>query len=166
MMMSAPNDPKDLFDEVDGAVLAQIRGMYDSVDPVPAELYSRVRFAIDLETADRELARLCEDMRFANQVRGAERTHALTFESENLTIGVTVTRSDHSRIRLDGWHAPPGSLRIELRTAELRMETMSDEDGRFVIDGVPPGEVQLLAYPTPGSDIHLSRTVVTPLTCL
>src|SRR5262249_9279757 len=46
------------LDSLDRTLLAQIREMYDSADPVPAELYGRVRFAIDVENADRELAQL------------------------------------------------------------------------------------------------------------
>jgi len=153
------------LDGLDRTLLARIREMYDSADPVPAELYGRVRFAIDVENADRELAQLCRDMPLATPVRAQEQADTLTFESESLTIGFTVTRPDGT-IRLDGWHAPAGSLRIELRTAELRMETMSDNSGRFVIVGVPPGEVQLFAYPTPGSSVDLPRTVVTPPTVL
>ncbi len=150
------------LDEVDDAVLTEIQRMYQALDPVPAEAYDRVFFALDLESSEAELARLCDEVTVGSAARSAEQAHTMTFDSDAVTITVTVSQSENGSFRLDGWLAPAGALRLELRTGDLRLQAMSDDGGRFVIDGVSPGEIQLAVHPTPGSGVELTRTVRTP----
>jgi hypothetical protein len=67
-------------------------------------------------------------------------------------------------VRVDGWLAPPGPLRVELRTAPadpdgpgVSRTVEADEAGRFVFTGVPHGLAQLVVGGAEGG-----RTVVTP----
>lgn len=161
------NDPDSFgtrspLDDVDAAVLNQIKQLYQILDPVPSELYDRVFFAFDLESAEAELATLCDEALAGSSVRATEQTHTMTFDSDAVTITVSVSRTGDGTFRLDGWLAPAGALRLELRTRDLRIQAMSDEAGRFVLDDVSPGEIQLAVHPTPGSGVELSRTVLTP----
>lgn len=150
------------LDEIDGDILAGIQALYTAVDPVPDEAYSRVLFALDLEYLESELARLAAEETVGSLARGTEQVQTMTFESPSLTITVSITRAEAGTFRLDGWVVPVGSLRVELRTGDLRLQAMSDEGGRFVFDDVATGEVQLAVHPTPGSGVDLSRTVRTP----
>jgi len=149
------------LDGVDHEVLDAIRGLCQSVDPVPRELYARVRFALDLDGVERELAKICAGLEVSGAVRGPEHTRTITFECGQLTIAITITPTGTNRNRIDGWLEPAGSLLVELRSARLCTQIVSDDCGRFAFNDIGPGEMQLTALPTPGSAIKLDRTVVT-----
>lgn len=147
--------------DIDIAVLDSIRGLYLRGDPVPQELFTRVRFALELDSVERDLARICEDMEVAAAVRGTEHARTITFECDSLTIAITISPSGNNHNRVDGWLAPAGCLRVELRTPHRCSHTMSDDGGRFAFDDVAAGEMQLAVQPAPGSPVELTRTVVT-----
>lgn len=147
------NDP---LDPADDAALADIRRHWEALDPVPADLVERVRFAVALSTVDTELLRLIETESLA-AVRGDERTRLITFGGDTMTIMVNVSPNDDGSARLDGWLSPPAACAIELRTSRGPLRTEADGDGRFALAAVPAGGVQLVATP-PGS----GRTVTTP----
>jgi hypothetical protein len=142
--------------------LGRIRRLYETADPVPPDLYTRVRFAMDLVGAERELAVISTDLLPAMAVRsGPEGTRTITFEADILTITVTVTTRDDGTCRLDGWAYPGGPLDVEVRAGGTSLTTRTDGTGRFVVDGVPLGEVQLVVTSAPGSPVALPRAVVT-----
>jgi len=149
------------MDEIDAAILGRIRSMYDEARPVPAELYTRVRFAFDLERAEYEVATIAETMVAGAGTRGKERPHTVTFQAADLNIVVAISGPTAGAYRLDGWLTPPASLRVELRTAGMRIQDMSDDGGRFAFDEVQPGEVRIAVYPTPGSLLDLAGPVIT-----
>jgi hypothetical protein len=151
--MTSPDEP---LDERDNAILTSVRHMWHRLDPMPADLLDRIRFAIELDTADFEVMRLTE-LRAPAAARGDEQSRLITFDSESVTIMVSVKQNADRSIRVDGWLTPAGSHPIELRTTTGPLATVSDEDGRFVLDAVPSGLVQLIVRPT-----GTTRTVTTP----
>ena len=156
-MTDAADQP---LDEIDGAILDALAEVQTLVDPPPADLDERVRFAIALQHVDVEVARLREEVLVGSGARSAEQSRTITFDSENLTIMVTVVIRPDGRRRLDGWLAPAGPLRVDLRTMRGRRRTRSvtaDEGGRFVLDGIAPGLAQLLVH-----GVRPGVTVVTP----
>jgi len=148
-------------DGIDIAIIDSIRGLYLAADPIPQELFTRVRFALDLDSIERELAMVCADLEVASSVRGPEHARTITFECDSLTIAITISPADTNHNRVDGWLAPAASLPVELRTAGLRLQTMSDDGGRFAFEDVGPGEMQLAVLPAPGSSLAPDTTVVT-----
>src|SRR4029453_6357195 len=82
-------DGQDL-DAIDEAILKQIRATYGRVDPPPADLDVRVQFGIALESVDIEVARLAEDLVVGSGARGSERTRTITFDSESVTIMISI----------------------------------------------------------------------------
>jgi hypothetical protein len=148
------------LDDGDDAVLRELRGMYASVDPVPAGLVERIQFAVDLEDLDVEVGRLTGTPALAGSVRAAEHSRLITFDSDSMTIMVNLTATEDGDVRVDGWLAPPGSHRIELRTETARLLATADDQGRFVLSSVPHGLAQLVVEPT-GPD-GSARSVVTP----
>jgi hypothetical protein len=157
------------FDDVDVAILDEIRAVYSLADPPPPGLDDRVRFAIALENLDVEVSRLQAEVAVGSGARGAERTRTITFDSESLTIMVSIVETTTGRVRLDGWLAPAGALRVELRIAApdprdraASQEVIASESGRFVFDGVTHGLAQLLVHPSAGSGVDLPSSVVTP----
>jgi hypothetical protein len=154
------------LDEVDLAILDDLREMYTAADPMPAGLIDRVQFAIALEDLDVEVFRLAEQPALA-ATRGTEEEEevcTVTFDSESLTIMVSVTSAEDGTVRLDGWLAPAAPHTIELRTSGTALIAVADDAGRFAISSVPHGLAQLVVEPAadrPASP-RAARPVVTP----
>jgi hypothetical protein len=158
--MTSPDEP---LDDVDRTILAGVKDFWTAADPMPASLLDRVKFAIELENVDLEVLRLTEVQPAA--ARGDEQSRLITFDSESVTIMVSIRPNPDGTIRVDGWLTPAGRHPIELRSSggldaagmAAETTTVSDEDGRFVLDTIQPGMAQLIVRPT-----GTSRTVTTP----
>ena len=157
------------LEAIDEAILNQIRTTYGRVDPPPADLDVRVQFAIALENVDIEVARLSEDVIVGSGARGSERTRTITFDSESVTIMISIIERPGSGIRIDGWLAPSGRHRVELRidgSAPTARGTShvktADDTGRFVFDGVDRGLAQLIVHPQTDTGSASATSVVTP----
>ncbi len=150
------------LDAVDDAVLREVALLLDEVDPVPPDLVERVQFSLALDEVYAEVAHITRLSGDALAVRGEQdtvtRTETLTFSAERLTAMVTVSRAAPEQVRLDGWLAPAAVLRVRIRMQEGISETVSDESGRFVLEGLPEGFAQLTFEPVAGGE-----RVVTPL---
>ena len=152
------------LDGIDQAILDHVRDVHTRIDPPPADLDERVRFAIAVTDVDAEVARLRAEVLIGSGARSTERTRAITFDSASLTIMVAVVERPGGLVRLDGWLAPEGRRRVELRTADIGREATrvatANEAGRFVFDGVAHGLAQLLVHlPTDGT---AGTSVITP----
>ncbi len=154
---------EDLMATADAALLDQLQSMWEHTDPVPSGLVERVTFAIGLDNLDVEMMRLTEEVLVPAGARGAEHVRTITFGGESVTVMVTVSQERRQDVfRLDGWLAPSAALSIELRRADGSLSTVSDEDGRFVFEDVPPGLAQLVLHPTPNAAVELRQDVVAP----
>ena len=140
----------------DDQLLAAVRRAYVTHDAPPATLAERVLFAIRLEDLDVEVARLVEDLLVPAGARGEEPARTITFSSSSLTVTITITPADSGHSRIDGWVAPAGRHRVEVRRTAGHgsgghgsgvPDTYTDDAGRFVLADVPPGLVQLVLYP-------------------
>lgn len=145
-------DPAILpLDALDEAILRQVQDMTNLVDPPPADLDDRVRFAIRLANPNIEVSRLFEDVMADAGARAVERVRAVTFESDRLTIMATVSDAADDLLRVEGWLAPAARLRVELRVAEpghdgRSREAESEDSGRFVFEEVAHGLVQFVVH--------------------
>jgi hypothetical protein len=144
--MTSPADlPPDSDDQ---AVLDRLAGIYALLDPPPADLDDRVSFAIALENAEAEVARLTERLVAGSGARATERTRTITFDADSRAVMITVAPRADGLVRIDGWLAPAAILQVELRLLEpepARIVT-ADTAGRFAFDGVPHGIAQLLVH--------------------
>lgn len=150
-----PPGADEPLDELDLRLLAGVRELWSEADPMPPALIDQIHFAIQLEDVDLEVMRIREEELAAS--RSTEQGRLITFDSESLTIMVNVSAESGGTIRLDGWLTPPDAHPIEIRTASGPMATSSDAQGRFALNGVPHGMVQIVVR-TPGR----TRTVSTP----
>ena len=154
------------LDDSDRSLLREVANLLETVDPVPTDLVERIRFALALDEMYDEVAemtRLQEDalaVRTELELAGATRTETLTFSAERLTCMVTVTATGPGRVRLDGWISPVGVHQVTVRMQGSERALTSDENGRFVADGLRSGFVQLVFHPVAPSEDGL---VVTPL---
>jgi hypothetical protein len=154
------------LDDVDAATLEQLRAMYAAADPVPDDLVERIRFSLALDEVFDEVARMSRLPLDALAVRGepavGTRTETLTFSADRLTAMVTISRVGPGRLRLDGWLAPPGPLRVHLRMRTgTDHEVVADEQGRFSFEQLEDGFGQLSFRPV--GDDDAANAVVTPL---
>ena len=151
------------LDPTDAAILDRLREVYSLVDPPPAELDETVRFAIALDRVDVTVSRLRDDLMVGSGARSTERSRTITFDSESLTIMVSIVDRPDGLVRLDGWLAPAGPLRVELRLSGASQESTrvvtADETGRFVFNAVVRTLAQLLVHPATAVG---GTTVVTP----
>jgi hypothetical protein len=137
------------LDDSDRAILDQLAAVHALLDPPPADLDERVRFAIALDDVDTEVARLTREVLAGSGARTSERTRTITFDAESRTVMITIVDRPDGLVRLDGWLAPAAPLRVELRLPEPSQSQVvtCDEAGRFVFDEIPHGLAQLLVHP-------------------
>ena len=152
------------LDDLDAAILADVKRLYDEVDAVPSDLVERIQFSLALDEVYAEVALLTRMPLDALAIRGESvtgtRTETLTFSAERLTAMVTVSRIGDT-LRIDGWIAPPAELEVRLRMQGERRSVFADESGRFVIDDLPEGFAQLSFHPADTDDAE--GVIVTPL---
>jgi hypothetical protein len=143
--------------DLDAAILAGVREMWETVDPMPPGLVDQIQFALDLDTSlELEVSRLVESQELA-AARTDELTRLVTFESDSLSIMITIEPRVDGTARIDGWLTPGACHAIELRCPARPMATESDDAGRFSLDAVPMGIVQLIVHLTGNS-----RRIITP----
>lgn len=167
--MSGPggtHDPDDVevageregIDELDVEILDRIAGLHGHLDGPPDDFDDEMVFAVAAAELGAELARLEEQELVA--ARGSdERIQAMSFVASSLTILLTITNLGGERVRIDGWLAPGARHDVQLRSRRASAadrRTVADEAGRFVIDRVRRGLMQVVIRPTGG------RSVVTP----
>ena len=153
------------MDERDLEILGSLVDIYDRLDPMPEMLPEVVLFGLQVADLDAEMARLVESelsLSGAEGTRSVEHAKRVTFTSDSLTVMISVQEQPDHALRLDGWAAPGGNLRAELRTDSCVLTADCDDTGRFVFESVPSGSVQLVLHPTEDSDPAVRLPVVTP----
>jgi hypothetical protein len=150
----APLDDQDL------ALLAELRGLYDHVDPVPDGLVQQIHFALALDSFDIDVLRPRSGGQLALATRGEEQTRTITFDTERLTIMISISATGKDQVRIDGWLAPPAAHPIELRHVGGSLTTVADDQGRFVLDLVPHGTAQIVVRPGPAGHVVATPSIV------
>ncbi|GAB2690569.1 carboxypeptidase regulatory-like domain-containing protein [Thalassiella azotivora] len=146
-MTATPTVPNPVHPD-DRGLLRSLRRMWERLDPPPADLADRSLVAVAVDDLDLELLLLTDDASRLVGARGEETARTLTFSGDCVSVMVTITRSRRHHYRLDGWVAPLGEGRVELRHSAGRdVAGPVDADGRFVLRDVPAGTVQLVYHP-------------------
>lgn len=148
------------IDDVDVATLGEIRELFDLADPMPSDLVTRIQFAVDLAGVEYEVARILDESQLVGVRSIAEETRTITFDSAVLTVMISLRPVTEDRVRVDGWLAPAGEHKVEFRLAEEKRQTVSDEQGRFVVDDVPHGRLQIVVRLSKQDDHGGSAPVV------
>ncbi|MEU4803973.1 hypothetical protein [Actinosynnema sp. NPDC023587] len=146
MIPTDPDSPRGQLDDLDAVILREVRWMYESLDPVPADLVDRARFAVQLADVELEVARIAEHHEVAG-VRGDVRSRLITFTGETLDFLVNVQARGDGTVRIDGWISPPAAHPVEVRTADGPLRTRADAEGRFSLDRVRSGLLQFVIRP-------------------
>jgi hypothetical protein len=132
----------------DTDLLDGIRDLFETADPMPADLPERIKFALALQNLDAEVARYVDaEPEGALSARGAEESRTVTFDSESLTIMIRVDSNPDGTARVDGWLAPPQAHEVEMKIGSDSIKIIADDLGRFVFYSVPRGSAQLIVNP-------------------
>ncbi len=147
--MNATPDPEIVLaagalDDVDAQLLEQVRHLHEVVDPVPADLVDRVKFAMSVAALEAELAEIVSSATLET-VRGTDydRADTVTFASEGLSVMVTIEHGRSTRADIAGW-VSQGEVEVELRERGRTRTTMVDDEGRFAFTGVERGLVNFV----------------------
>ena len=80
---------------------------------------------------------------FAWRGEDAVEAHTITFTADPCTVIITLSRGEDG-IRIDGWVAPAMRCAVDLHRPDGLIGSQMDDDGRFVIEGVPAGPASLV----------------------
>ena len=148
--------------EADYALLDSLQALYDETDPVPDGLVERIQFEITLDALHAELATLTQLDLAGSGARSAstESVRTITFTAETVTTMVTISPQPDGSVRVDGWVAPGAGLLVEVLLADGARRTHADDDGRFVVEGLPAGLAKFALHTTDAAGSP--HTVVSP----
>jgi hypothetical protein len=159
------------LDSCDERILSIINELHHRDDPMPADLNEKVQFVLELEAEiDARVAKVSRSGELvltrgdAELAVGQGDPASVTFDCESVTVMVTPRPSALSELRLDGWIGPEGTYEVELRSSEGSRRASTDETGRFVLEGLPDGQMfQLIIRPEESLQREgLPAVVVTP----
>ena len=83
--------PEDLMDDIDIAILDAIRRLMAEADPVPPHLIADIDFSLSLAAMNAELAALTTEAA-AVRAHGPENAESVTFTSSTMTLMVVIGR--------------------------------------------------------------------------
>ena len=147
--MSATPDPETTLaagtlDDVDAHVLDQLRHLHEVVDPPPADLADRVKFAMTVAALEAEVADIVSSATLET-VRGTDydRADTVTFASDGLSVMVSIEHGATTKADIVGWVSETG-VEVELRERGRTRTAVVDEEGRFSFTGVERGLVNFV----------------------
>jgi hypothetical protein len=159
------------LDSCDERILSVINELHHRDDPIPTDLNERVQFALELEAElDARVARISRTGELVltrgetELAVGQGDPTSITFDCEAVTVMVTPRPTALKELRLDGWIGPEGTYEVELRSPEGSKRASTDDTGRFVLEGLPDGQMfQLVVRPDETLQREgLPAVVVTP----
>lgn len=132
----------------DDALVADLRRVLATVDPIPEHVRIAARLAIEWRTLEAELAELVHDSSVDEPLlalRGAATARALSFEVGELTIEVETEPLGDERgsMRIVGQLVPPTAAEVTIRNNDELFVAQADARGRFCAAGLLPGRLSL-----------------------
>ncbi|CAN5492472.1 hypothetical protein BH23ACT6_BH23ACT6_25240 [soil metagenome] len=167
--MTTSIDEFGALDDQDGRILAEIREVASRVDPVPALLPDRVKYAMTVRLLEAEVAELTAMPMAAVRSESGERVDSISFSGSNVSLMVTIA-SDADGVRVDCWVTSGGAL-VEVRfsgrdeevgsdtPADGKREEVCDEHGRCAFTGLPSGLAHFIVWPDADK---LTQPIITP----
>ena len=159
--MSEQSKRMDAVSPEDRALLADLRSMWEELDPCPADLAERAVFRLELENLDVEVMEIRQELTAAG-ARAAEIASTVIFETRNLSLTITVSSDGPRNRRIDGWLTPGCALVVRLHSIDGTRAETADDVGRFAFTDVPGGLVHFTVDPTDGAAVRLDRPIATP----
>lgn len=147
------------LDETDEQIMTELRDLWTTVDPPPADLTDRIRFAMTVASLEAEVARISEESLTGAGVRSTyERASTITFAGGGLSAMIDLEPGDEGRVTVNGW-VSESAVEVELRERDRSRVATVDTSGRFRFTGVERGLVHFVVRRT---DDATARPVITP----
>lgn len=146
----------------DDDLLALLRDVAATADPVPPSVAQEAQIAWDLHRLDTELLELTHDSLAEPAPAGVRSTpsgRALSFELDDLAVELEVSGAGPER-ELEGLVVPPPTGTVQLRAREGTLDVDVDAGGAFRLAGVRPGPVSLSFRMPDGRWAATSWTVI------
>lgn len=142
---------------------AELRSVYDAVDPVPPEVVAVAYGALAWLSIDADLATLVADSADTDDrhagVRDGGGARLVTFEANGVVIEVEVAETGDTR-RLLGQVIPATTGSVVVETPQAATAVDVDSLGRFSTAGVRRGPVRLTCQ-LRDSDQHVATSWIT-----
>ena len=139
-------DEEQGMDEADVRLLAALRAVAGTADPVPRAVVQAAKESLTWRSIDADLAELAYDSLLDDALLVGTRSEAaprsLTFETADVVVEVEVVDAGERR-RLMGQLVPPRPAEIQVRHSGGLIRVGADEVGRFTAAGVAAGPVSL-----------------------
>jgi len=147
--MNAGPDPElalaaQPLDAVDAHLLDVLRHVHHDLDPVPADLVDRVKFAMTVAALEAEVAEIVSGATLET-VRGTDydRADTVTFASDGLSVMVSIEHDATTTVDIVGW-VSEADVEVELRERGRTRTTVADGEGRFTFVRVERGLVNFV----------------------
>ncbi len=162
--MTTPIEASGHLDAHDARILAEIREISSRVDPVPASLTERVKYAMTVRMLEAEVAELIRMPMAVARSEVGEKVDSISFTGSRLSLMVTLTTEDDG-VRVDCWVTHGGAL-VEVHVNSREGDGASpdagevcDEHGRCVFTGLPSGPAHFIVWPDKDK---LVQPIITP----
>ena len=132
------------LDDVDAHLLGQVRHLHEALDPAPADLVDRIKFAMSVAALEAEVAEIVSSATLET-VRGTDydRADTVTFASDGLSVMVSIEHGPSTRADIVGW-VSEADVEVELRERGRTRTALVDEEGRFSFTAVERGLVNFV----------------------
>lgn len=164
--MTTSTEATGPLDHHDEQILAEIREITSRVDPVPAALTERVKYAMTVRMLEAEVAELTQMPMAAVRSEVGEKVDSISFSGSRLSLMVSLT-VESDGVRVDCWVTHGGAL-VEVHVngdraggtpSEAERGQVCDEHGRCVFRGLPPGPAHFIVWPDKDK---LAQPIITP----
>ncbi|MGB3829416.1 MAG: hypothetical protein WA962_11645 [Ornithinimicrobium sp.] len=159
--MNPPLSPPGPLDEKDAEILAALREVYRSVDPAPASLPERLKYAMTVRMFEAEVAELMAMPGAAVRSSSAEQVDTISFSGSSMSLMVSLS-NDPGGVRVDCWVSQGGAV-VEVRCADCaesaERSEVCDEHGRCAFIDLPSGPAHFIVWV---DESKSSTPIITP----
>ncbi|WP_370326334.1 hypothetical protein [Euzebya sp.] len=149
----------ETIDATDLVILDALREVHSHLDPAPAGLEERLKFALTVHGLHAEVAELTRTPLSVARADEVTHTESITFASGTVSLMVSFSDQTADSVTVDGW-VTRGGAEVELQIGNGIHAARADVHGRFTLRDVPRGRGSFVIWPDPDTDG--SRPVVTP----
>lgn len=148
----------------DDELEAEVRRVVEAVDPVPVWVLEAAKVVLDWRQIDAVLAELAYDSHAEDRLAAGVR-HAgggarlLSFADPQLTVDIEVHDDEHD-VRLVGQIVPAGAGDLTARHRGGEQHVAIDAMGRFSVEGIVSGPLQLVIQLSDGTVVQTASVVV------